>query len=623
MCGIAGFTGRGDRGVLERMTSRLAHRGPDAAGYFVHADAGVHLGHRRLSIIDHGGGQQPMTDEDAGLTLVFNGEIYNFRELRKELEALGARFRSDHSDTEVLLQGYRHWGAAVTARLNGMWAFVLYDRHRQRLFCSRDRFGKKPFYYRHAPGFFAFASELSALTEHPDVPRDRDITALRKYFAYGYIPAPLSLIDGVCKLPAGCSLEVALGSGRISTTRYWRYEPAPDERWLARPHGEAVEALAEHLDRAVARRLVADVPVGVFLSGGVDSSTIAALAMRKVGHEKLKAFSIGFDEAGFDESEPARKVAAHIGADHQLEMVSVEHARTELPSLLAGLDEPVADSSILPTWLLCRHARRQVTVALGGDGADELLGGYDPFKALRYARWYERFVPRPMHRAISALAARLPVSHGYMSFDFRLKRMLRGLDHPASQWLPAWMAPAAKSEIAGIFAAPFDADELYSEAIDAWDRSAGADDIDRATCFFVDLYLQDDILAKVDRSSMLNSLEVRAPFLDIDLVDFTRQLPSAFKLRDGTTKWLLKQHARTLLPHDIVDRRKQGFALPIGRWFAQSGLGDEAVVPVERAGYWRRALAEHRAGKIDHRLYLWCETVLAGVRTGRVDGSVA
>lgn len=623
MCGIAGFIGRGDRAVLERMTSRLAHRGPDAAGYFIDPDAGVHLGHRRLSIIDHRGGQQPMTDEDAGLTLVFNGEIYNFHELRKELESLGARFRSDHSDTEVVLQGYRYWGADLTTRLNGMWAFVIYDRARRRVFCSRDRFGKKPLYYRHAPGLFAFASELTALILHPEVPRARDVSALRKYFAYGYIPAPLSLIEGVAKVPAGCSIEIALDSGALEIRRYWRYEPAPDEAWLSRPVGEAVEALAHHLRAAVDRRLVADVPVGVFLSGGVDSSTVAALAVRKAGKGQIKAFSIGFDEAGFDESAPARAVAAHIGADHQLEMVSVEHARTELSELLAGLDEPIADSSILPTWLLCRHARRQVTVALGGDGADELLGGYDPFKALRYARWYERFVPRPVHRAVSMLAARLPVSHGYMSFDFRLKRMLRGLDHPASRWLPTWMAPSAANEIAEILAAPVTIDDLYSEAIDAWDRSAGADDIDRATCFFVDLYLQDDILAKVDRSSMLSSLEVRAPFLDIDLVDFTRQLPSAMKLRDGKTKWLLKQYARTLLPSDIVDRRKQGFALPVGRWFAQSGLGDEVVVPGERAGYWRRALAEHRDGKVDHRLYLWCETVLAGVEAGGAGRAIA
>lgn len=598
--------------MLERMTSRLSHRGPDSAGYFTDPGSAVYLGHRRLSIIDHHGGAQPMTDRSGRLTIVFNGEIYNFSELRRELETLGSRFQSDHSDTEVILEGYRHWGVNVTSRLNGMWAFALYDRERGRLFCSRDRFGKKPFYYFHRAGFFAFASELSALIEHPEVPRERDPVALKKYFAYGYIPAPRSLIAGVCKLPAGCSLDFALRSDKFSVNRYWRYEPAPDSAWLHRPD-EAVEALGQHLHTAVRRRLIADVPLGVFLSGGIDSSTIAALSAQQAGQGRVKTFSIGFDEADFDESALARMVAAHIGADHQTETVSVEHARMELSDLLAGLDEPIADSSILPTWLLCRHARRQVTVALGGDGADELLGGYDPFKALRYARWYERYVPRPVHRAVSMLAARLPVSHGYMSFDFRVKRMLRGLDHPSSRWLPSWMSPAEGKELVELFGQPVDPSELYSEAIDAWDRSAGADDIDRATCFFVDLYLQDDILTKVDRASMLNSLEVRAPFLDIDLVDFLRRLPSAMKVRSSTTKWLLRQYARTLLPEAIVNRRKQGFALPIGRWYAGAALGDAVLVSPERADVWQRKLAEHRIGRVDHRLYLWCETVLAGV----------
>ncbi|HVJ62530.1 MAG TPA: asparagine synthase C-terminal domain-containing protein, partial [Tahibacter sp.] len=273
-------------------------------------------------------------------------------------------------------------------------------------------------------------------------------------------------------------------------------------------------------------------------------------------------------------------------------------------------DEPLADSSLLSTYLLCRHARRQVTVALGGDGADELLAGYDPFRALRYARWYRRVVPSALHRAISAVAARLPVSHRYMSLDFKLKRTLRGVGHPPKLWLPLWMSPLAPAEVGELLAEPIDAETLYSEAVDAWERSAGADDVDRTTCFYVDLYLQDDILTKVDRASMLNSLEVRAPFLDIDVVDFLRRLPSHWKLRSGVGKWLLKHATRNLLPHDIIGRRKQGFAVPVGRWFEQGLLPPAGLASRDEPPFFRDRLAEHRAGKADHRLYLWSQLVL-------------
>lgn len=612
MCGIAGFVGRGDRALIERMTARLAHRGPDAQAVTIDEAQGVYLGHRRLSILDLEGGAQPMTDGE--LTIVFNGEIYNFQALRDELERGGARFRSDHSDTEVLLHGYRAWGDALPGRLNGMWAFVIHDRRTRTLFASRDRFGKKPFYYRHAPGLFAFASELSALREHPDVPSTLDRLALRKYFAYGYVPAPATLVEGVRKLPGGCSLRLDLASGQLAVQRYWRYCVEPDAALASRPAGELAEELSALIDRSVARRLVADVPVGLFLSGGVDSSTIAAIALRQAGRDRLRTFSIGFDEASFDESASARSVAAHIGADHQLRRLSVEDARTALPTLLASLDEPIADSSILPTWLLCGFAREQVTVALGGDGADELFAGYDPFKALRYARWYSKMVPTPVHRAVLALASRMPVSHRYMSFDFRLKRMLRGVDRSPALRLPVWLAPASEADLADLLAEPVALEEVYAEAIEAWESCPSSDDVDRASSFFVELYLQDDILVKVDRASMLHSLEVRAPFLDVELVDFARRLPSTLKLRAGQTKWLLKEVAASLLPDGIVHRRKQGFALPVGRWLAEGRIGDSLEVPAPRDAVWSRRLAEHRAGKADHRLYLWSEIMLSGSR---------
>lgn len=610
MCGIAGFAGAGDEHALRRMAGSLAHRGPDDDGFYVDRDRGVYLAHRRLSIVDLGGGHQPMFTADDRYAIVFNGEIYNFRELRAELECEGIRFRTDHSDTEVLLLAWRQWREAAFDRLNGMWAFAILDRERQELILSRDRFGKKPLYYYASAQCFAFSSELISLRHHPRVPSTLSQRALKKYYAYGFVPAPLSFIEGVNKLPGGHWLRVDLRTLEHRVDRYWQYRAEPFDERPRNAERLWTEQLASLLEEAVDRRLVADVPVGSFLSGGIDSSVVAALAARKVG-KQLRTFSIGFEEASFDESAYAREVAAHIGTEHHVEMLSAQRALDIVPDILAGLDEPIADSSILPTFLLCQHARRHVTVALGGDGADELFAGYDPFKALRYARWYERFVPSPVHRAVAVAAARLPVSHRYMSFDFRLKRMLRGLDHQPNLRLPVWMSPLAPSELESLFREPLDLEDLYSEAIETWDDCASSDVVDRATAFYIRLYLQDGILVKVDRASMLNSLEVRAPFLDRDVVDFARRLPASVKLRGGTTKWILRQVAAPLVPERVIKRPKQGFAVPCGQWFSDGRLPDPPGNRGFNRPFWASALAAHRANQIDQRLYLWSDWILS------------
>ncbi|MEP6511588.1 MAG: asparagine synthase (glutamine-hydrolyzing), partial [Dokdonella sp.] len=539
-----------------------------------------------------------------------------FRELRKELTDLGARFHTDHSDTEVLLHGYRQWGEELPQHLNGMWALAIHDRERRRVFFSRDRFGKKPLFWSNRNNTFAFASELTALREHPAVPTTLSERALRKYFGYGFVPAPLTFFAGVSKLPAGHSLMLDLRDHSVRVERYWHYQPEPFAQRPANAEERWTEEFTALLDAAVARRLVADVPVGCFLSGGLDSSTVAALAMRHVGRDRLKTFSIGFEEASFDETRYARRVAEHIGAEHHIEMLSVERALEILPDVATRWDEPIADSSMLPTYLLCQYARRHVTVALGGDGADELLAGYDPFKALRYARWYEKFVPRPIHRGISMLAARLPVSHGYMSLDFRIKRTLRGLDHAPHLWLPVWMAPLAPSELDELFRAPVDLEDVFSEAIETWDSCESNDPVDRTIAFYIRLYLQDDILVKVDRASMLNSLEVRAPFLDSELVDFLRRLPSDMKLRGGTSKWILRRAAEKLLPNEILTRSKQGFGVPIGRWFADDKLPQRRLDNAINANFWQRQLAEHQALVSDQRAYLWSDWLLGASHLG-------
>jgi asparagine synthase (glutamine-hydrolysing) len=609
MCGIVGFVGSANSVALRAMAGRLAHRGPDGEGLLENAADGVHLGHRRLAIIDIAGGFQPMLTRDSALCIVFNGEIYNFSALREELQRDGAQFVTDHSDTEVLLHAWRRWGKGMFSRLNGMWALAIHDRERRELVLSRDRFGKKPLYFHAGKSVFAFASELSALRLHPNVPTRRSDEAVRKYFAYGFIPAPLSLIADVFKLQAGHILTLNLADHHVAIERYWRYEPSPADGAGGQSDETLAGELLATLDRAVARRLVADVPVGAFLSGGIDSSTIAALALRHVGADRLNTFSIAFDDVDFDESAHAQRVASQLGALHQTEVCTIERMREALPQILAALDEPMADASLLPTFLLSRFAKRHVTVALGGDGADELLAGYDPFRALRYARWYQRAVPSPLHRAISAVIARLPVSHRYMSLDFKLKRTLRGVDYPPKLWLPVWMAPLAPQDLCELFNEPIELESLYSEAVTAWERTDGAVDVDRATCFYIDLYLQDNILTKVDRASMLNSLEVRSPFLDIEVVDFLRRLPASFKLRGGVSKWLLKHATRDLLPQNIVMRRKQGFAVPTGRWFEQ-GLLPQLGMHNCNSVFWRDRLDQHRNGRMDQRLYLWTQLVL-------------
>ncbi|MFM8365156.1 MAG: asparagine synthase (glutamine-hydrolyzing), partial [Verrucomicrobiota bacterium] len=497
MCGIAGFVGAGDGAVLRRMTGRLVHRGPDAEGFFEKPDAGVFLGHRRLSIIDLAGGAQPMFSADGRTVIVFNGEIYNHPELRRGLQGRGHVFATDHSDTEVLLYAWREWGAAMLDRLNGMWAFAIFDVAERRLFLARDRFGKKPLYWFHRQGTFGFASELSALLEHPLAPRNESELARVKFLAHALIPAPHSAIDGIFKLPAGHDLTLKLDGSAPVVRRWWRYTLEPETG--RKEESVLVEELLEILKRATNRRLIADVPLGVFLSGGVDSSMIAALACRSCSAgvppamtggtpvlHGLQTFTIGFREPTFDESMYARQVAEFLGTDHHTDTLSLDAALAVLPRIFDRLDEPQGDSSLLPTWLLCRFARTKVTVALSGDGGDELFAGYDPFRALRLASLYDKTVPRPVHKALRLLAARLPVSHKNISLDFKIKRTLRGLDHPPRLWNPVWLGALEPCELARLTQSRFSIEEIYSEAIESWESCAAADPVDRTLQFYTE-----------------------------------------------------------------------------------------------------------------------------------------
>jgi asparagine synthase (glutamine-hydrolysing) len=568
MCGIAGFAGSGSLETLRAMTDVLVHRGPDAEGLWRDPAAGVYLGHRRLSIVDLSGGSQPMWTRDGRLGIVFNGEIYNHLELRHALKQQGCVFESDHSDTEVLLHGYRIWGEELPGKLNGMWAFVLFDRDRQRLYGSRDRFGKKPLFYTLQQDTLVFASELTAVVKHPAIESRVSRRSLQKYFAYSYIPAPHTLYERIHKLPGGHSLTFDLITRKLRVSRYWEFVIEPFEQLPANPETEWGEQLRMLLEAAVQRRLMSDVPLGAFLSGGIDSSAVAYYAAKHVG-DRLNTFSIGFEEETFNEAPYAAQVAELIQSNHRQETLSVECARELLPTVLGQLDEPMGDSSLLPTYLLCQHTRRYVTVALGGDGGDELFAGYDPFRALRWAEWYQRLIPKPLHQGIALLMARLPVSHRYMSLDFKIKRALRGMDHSPCYWLPVWMSSLSPAELSEFFQEPVALEEVFEEAVAAWEGCASTNLVDRTTQFYVKLYLQDDILVKVDRASMMNSLEARSPFLDSELVDFVRRIPAEYRFRHGVTKYLLKKSLEPVLPKNILYRRKQGFGVPIGKWFRE------------------------------------------------------
>jgi len=611
MCGIAGIAGYNPGpGIIESMTRALAHRGPDAENFYHCSQRPVALGHRRLSILDLEGGSQPMADSTGNVVVVFNGEIFNHRELRADLESLGYKFRSNHSDTEILVNGWREWGSDLPLKLNGMFAFCVYDRQAGKIFLARDRFGKKPLYWWARGGAIAFASELNSLLCHPNVDREIDPLALKRYFAYGYIPAPLSLYKAVGKLPGGYKLDFDLASGKVRSEAYWNFAVEPDEGLMSRPEEEIQGELRSRLTAAVRRRLVADVPVGIMLSGGLDSSAIVAVAAQDDSASQLKTFSLGFREADFDESGYAQQMAHHVGTEHFEEILGIEDAFSIAHTVISKLDEPMGDSSIVPMYLLSRFARRHVSVILSGDGGDELFAGYAPFRALTPALTYKSIVPRPLRHLISSAVDLLPASEGYMSLDFKLKRTLKGLEYQHGAWNPAWMGPLEPREIAELLRQPVSVEEVYADALEAWETSRAPDMVGRTTEFYTRFYLQDSVLTKVDRASMMVGLEVRAPFLDNDVVEFARRLPTPLKCRGGRGKHILRESMRGRVPDRLLDRPKKGFAMPLTKWLKEWSIPEIFPATLFDREVFINRVVRHQSGHRDDRLFLWCWLVL-------------
>ncbi len=610
MCGIVGFVNRAgeqaDRAIAERMTATLAHRGPDGDGIYCEGPAA--LGHRRLSIIDLAGGSQPMANEDNTIWLTYNGELYNEFELRKELLAKGHTYRTS-CDTETLIHLYEEEGINFARRLNGMFAAAIWDSRRRRLVLIRDRMGQKPLFYGEFPGGgLAFGSEPKALLAHPAIGRTLDQASLARYLFYEYVPAPHSIWQSLRKLPRGQVL--CWEDGKVSVSSYWN----PHE---SSPAGLNFEAAAARFwtqfRDAVSRHRRSDVPIGVFLSGGIDSSSVAAALCEIEPAASVHTFSIGFEDPSFDESRHARAVAHHLGTDHHEQTFSIDTVYQLLPKVASWLDEPFGDASILPTHLLSRFARSEVKVVLGGDGADELLAGYPTFLAERAARMFRR-LPRPAQALAGAAVRKLPVDHRNFSFDFKVKQFLRGAAEPLPLAHQRWLGSFSGAEITELLVGgdPIGIEDEHLRRARLID--GGADALSRSLALYQDTYLPEDILTKVDRASMACGLEVRAPFLDAGLVDFMQGLPPSFKLGRNRTKRLLKRAVAGKLPPEILARPKKGFGIPVASWLRGplAPLMNELLAPerLKRQGLFNaqvvaRRIVEHQSGEHDHRKPLW------------------
>jgi asparagine synthase (glutamine-hydrolysing) len=590
------------------MCSAMVHRGPDDEGN-VQLD-GVTLGMRRLSIIDVAGGHQPMHNEDATIWVVQNGEIYNHLELREELVVAGHTFNTQ-SDTEVLVHGYEQWGEPMVERLNGMFAFAVLDRRQRLLLLARDRMGIKPMHYAIEGDRLVFASELKALLQDPSLRRGIDPTALDEYLAYEFVPSPRSIVRGISKLRPGHVLTWSLADSAARVRRYWA--PTLNLNRVAdrdRSLDEECDELRAVLRESVRKELISDVPLGVFLSGGIDSSAVTAM-MTQLGGD-VKSFSVGFAERSFDEAPYGRQVATHLGTDHHELTLEPDMLLGLIPKLPTLLDEPLGDASIIPTYLLSAFTRQHVKVALGGDGGDELFAGYPTMQAHRLAGYYLR-APQGLRRGVVEPAVRrLPVSRSNLSFDFRAKRFVSGAAHPVAERHQRWMGSFGSEERAAVLSP--DLRGALANGSSEVDEYRSLDPLNQALMIDMRLYLENDILVKLDRASMMASLEGRVPLLNNDFVAYATGLPLNMKLRGLRSKFLLKRALRGILPDNILRRPKKGFGIPVADWF-RGPLKEQllaALSPerISREGFFEagvvgRLIDDHLSGRRDNRKQLW------------------
>lgn len=640
MCGIAGFLGRHPKlagtekleNVIERMNRALEHRGPDGEGIWIDASVGLGLGHRRLAIIDLSeAGEQPMKSASGRYVITFNGEVYNFTELRSELELLGHRFRG-HSDTEVMLAAIDSWGLGVALeRFIGMFAFALWDRRERILHLARDRLGEKPLYYGVVDGQLVFASELKAIHVASRVPGNIDRNALTLLIRYGYIPAPYSIYEGIYKLPPACVLSISADTPIKLDSKpraYWSVKDVA-EQGISSPSHQSPEDIAEQLDQilrdTIRHQMLADVPLGAFLSGGIDSSLVVAL-MQAESKNPVKTFTIGFNEPAFDEAQHAKAVAEHLGTDHTELYVSAQEALDVIPRLPRLYDEPFADSSQIPTFLVSEMARRHVTVCLSGDGGDELFAGYNRYLWTKdiwgKVGWMPKWSRRMMAIGITSVSIE--------NWDRVLGRLDWCLPPRARQRQPGYKlhkladvigAENMRQMYLGLLSCSVEPTKLVTESIEPStpisvdDRIANYDNtIEQMLYWDVISYLPNDNLTKIDRASMAVSLETRLPLLDHRTVEFAWRVPLGLKVRNGRGKWILRELLYKYVPRKLVDRPKTGFSVPVAEWLrgplrewaedllATDKLSREAFF---RADLVRRIWAEHLSGRRDLNACLW------------------
>lgn len=608
MCGIAGAIvnpgGIADRGTLERMLQSIEHRGPDGKGTREFTGARGHrilLGHRRLAIIDPVGSPQPMCDDEAGLALTFNGEIYNFRQLRSELEALGHKFQRD-SDTEVLLRAYQEWGEKVVDRLRGMFAFAIWDARKQRLFMARDRFGEKPLFLREEADGIFFASEIKALLQVPLARPDVNLSAVWDYLAFRYVPGPRTLFRGIRKLAPATSLTWQ--DGKCTERRYW---VAPDREPVQKRHvnGEAVPEFLDKLDQAVEMQMVSDVPFGAYLSGGLDSSTIVALMTRH--NSKVKTFSVGFSDDGYSELGYAGEVARHFGTDHHELVVDSKDMIQHLPNLVGYRDAPVTEPSDIPIYMLSKEAAKSVKMVLTGEGSDEVLGGYPKHVFERFAGGYQQLVPGYIrHNLIQPLTQSLP--YGFRRAKTAVTNMnIENWPERYARWFGA-LSNSERDKLTVLRVTP--QNDEQSPPFDARDNST----LRRILYADQTSWLPDNLLERGDRMTMAASIESRVPFLDHELASYVSSLPDHYRVKGMKTKWILRQAGKSLIPEKILNRPKVGFRVPVNQWF-QGPMKGYLMDHLQGAGsktrgYFDpqvldRVLDDHVEGRQNHEKLLW------------------
>ncbi len=616
MCGIAGWINlenkpsqNNSEAVLHAMCERMKHRGPDSEGLWL--DEQTALGMRRLSIIDLHTGEQPVYSEDKQIVVVMNGELYNFKEVRKDLEKRGHKFETQ-TDTEILPHLYEEHGEAMLDEINGMFAFALWDKRKKKLLIARDRFGEKPLYYGVFDGKLIFASELKVLLANPAVKTKINTNALRQYLSFDYVPAPHSIYENIFKLPAAHFLSVE--NGEVKTRRYWNL--TFHKNGNTPTFEKATDQLRELLADAVKMRLVSDVSLGILLSGGVDSSAVAAFAAQNAS-EKVKTFSIGFEEDSFDESKYARRVAKHLDTEHYEEKLSVEKAADLISEIGTWLDEPLSDGSLIPTFMLSRFVRKHVTVALGGDGGDEIFAGYPMYYAHKVADMYEK-VPQFLRSGlIEPIVKSLPVSNKNLSFDYKAKRFVAASKYDTVTRHHSWFGSFSIDQQKQLLTQEIlekTCGDIYKGAKDLLKICDAKNEIEQMQFLDMNFYMAEDILTKVDRASMAVSLEVRAPFLDPRIAQFAAQIPLAYKLKGNKGKYILKKAVEPLLPKSILHRSKKGFGIPIAEWLKGrlNPLMHEMLAPKRlkhqglfNENFVQKLIKEHETNIASHHKQLW------------------